>query len=67
MSPMIEDLVAGVRAETRDRIEPRFRVRDGEPSKVRALGSLAHQPPAALALENHVVNASRAEIEANRG
>ncbi|MHB1596532.1 MAG: recombinase family protein [Streptosporangiaceae bacterium] len=41
---LLQALVHEVRAESRDRIVPWFRVRSGEPEKVRALGGLA--PPA---------------------
>ena len=41
---LLQALVHEVRAESRDKIVPWFRVRGGEPKKVRALGGLA--PPA---------------------
>ena len=41
---LLQALVHEVRAESRDKVVPWFRVRGGEPEKVRALGGLA--PPA---------------------
>jgi site-specific DNA recombinase len=60
--PLLQALVHEVRAESRDKIVPWFRVRGGEPSKVRALGGLA--PPtrfelAPTAPEGHPVRPSR--------
>jgi hypothetical protein len=48
---LLQALVHEVRAESRDKIVPWFRVRGGEPSKVRALGGLA--PPAGLEPATH--------------
>lgn len=45
---LLQALVHDVRAESRDKVVPWFRVRGGEPEKVRALGGLApsRAPPA---------------------